>query len=55
MTQKTVNYLIGVAALLGILWQGAEKWFDLQYRVKRLEETTTFIHGNVDAFLPKEP
>lgn len=54
MNQKTINYLVGLVGLLAVLWSGAEKWFDLQYRVKRLEETTAYIHGNVDSFLPKE-
>ena len=55
MNQKTINYLVGLGALVGLLWSGASQWFELKYRVLRLEETSHYMHGDVTAFLPKEP
>lgn len=38
MNQKAINYLLAIGALLGLFWSGASAWFDLRYRVTRLEE-----------------
>lgn len=42
-------------ALIGVLWGAANAWFALQYRVQRLEEHETFIHGDVQQFIRETP
>ena len=38
MNQKGITYLVGVTVLLGVIWATAGAWFQLKYRVVRLEE-----------------
>jgi len=38
MNQKWITFLVGLSVLLGLFWAIAAGWFNLQYRVVRLEE-----------------
>lgn len=37
--------------LIGVLYSASAQWFDMRYRVQRLEEHDTFMHGNIGAFV----
>ena len=52
-TQTPWSAYVGAAlALLGLAWQAAGAWFDLQHRIARLEEQQRFSHGDLSPFLP---
>lgn len=36
-----------VLSLIGIVWTAAEKWGDIQARVRHLEDTQNYLHGDI--------
>lgn len=36
-----------VLSLIGLVWTAAEKWGDVQARVRHLEETQNYLHGDI--------
>ena len=50
-SDKTLAMVLGVLTLLGVLYGTAGQWFDMKYRVQRLEELQRYSHGNLDAFV----
>ncbi len=48
---KTTTTALAIAAfilsIVGLTWTAAEKWGDLQARVRHLEATTQYLHGDI--------
>lgn len=44
---SALAYVGTILALVGILWQAATKWQELQDRVGHLEKTEQYLHGTI--------